>query len=302
MRMNLISSFVVSAMLLTTSSVFGAETMKLQYSTTLYTDERGTSLVRPEGSGCNDNNLLVVSDTGNGQVLKYTVQDRLFKFEGQIKIPQLARPGKAQVNTKGEVLVFDEQHVRIVRLSPEGTFAGYVEPSGMPAPAAWTPRSFAVDSKDNIYILDIASERVLVLDPSGKYIRDVKYPKEYGFFSDVAVTAGGTVLALDAVQRRVFSAAPTAETLSPLSEPLKEFASFPTSIATEKAGLILISDLNGGAIVILNQNGSVQGKYLGMGWKEGQLRYPSQVCLSERGTLFVADRENNRVQIFTVIR
>jgi len=301
MRMKLIPYIVTSAMLIT-APVFGAETLKMQYTTSLYADERGTSLSRPDGAGCNDKNLLVVADTGNGQVLKYVVQDKTFKFEGQVKIPQLSNPGKVQVNAKGEVFVFDEMQVRIVRLSPEGAFVGYVEPTGIPSPAAWTPRSFAVDNKDNIYILDIASERVLVLDPSGKYLRDVKYPKEYGFFSDVTVTAGGTVLALDTVQCRVFSAALNVQTLAPLSEPLKEFALFPTSITTDKSGLILITDRNGGAIVVLNPAGSVQGKYLGMGWKEGQLRYPSQACITESGTLFIADRENSRIQIFTVIR
>jgi hypothetical protein len=44
------------------------------------------------------------------------------------------------------------------------------------------------------------------------------------------------------------------------------------------------------------------GKQLGMGWKEGWLRYPSQMCITAAGELFIADRENNRVQEFMVIK
>jgi hypothetical protein len=301
MRRILIVWLIVCVMLVP-ATVFGTEAIKLHFIKSLYVNERGDGLSRPDGAGCTDKNLLVVSDTGNSQVLKYAVQDQTFKFEGEVKIPQLVNPGKVQVNSKGEVLIFDEKQVRIVRLSADGAFAGYVEPSGMPAPTIWTPRSLAVDRKDNIYLLDIASERVLVLDPSGKYLRDIKYPKEYGFFSDVTVTMGGTVLALDTVQCRVYTAAADAQVFSPLSAPFKEYALFPTSITTDASGLIIVVDQNGGALVVLNQNGTVLGKYLGMGWKEGQLRYPSQVCVSELGTLFIADRENNRIQVFSVTR
>ncbi len=39
-----------------------------------------------------------------------------------------------------------------------------------------------------------------------------------------------------------------------------------------------------------------------MGWKEGLLYYPSQLCINEKGEIFIADRNNNRIQIFTVVQ
>jgi hypothetical protein len=51
-----------------------------------------------------------------------------------------------------------------VRLSPEGTFKGYVDAEGVTSPSAFVPRSFKIDVNDHLYILDIFSGRVLVLN------------------------------------------------------------------------------------------------------------------------------------------
>ena len=37
-----------------------------------------------------------------------------------------------------------------------------------------------------------------------------------------------------------------------------------------------------------------------MGWGEGLVYYPAQLCVTDKDELFVADRYNNRVQAFTM--
>jgi hypothetical protein len=37
-----------------------------------------------------------------------------------------------------------------------------------------------------------------------------------------------------------------------------------------------------------------------MGWKDGFLRYPAHMCVTENGTAFIADRGNNRVDGFLI--
>jgi hypothetical protein len=39
-----------------------------------------------------------------------------------------------------------------------------------------------------------------------------------------------------------------------------------------------------------------------MGWNEGLLYYPSQMCLNEKGEVFIADRGNSRVQVFSIVK
>jgi hypothetical protein len=293
---------MIAGAILFSAGIHAAETVKLRYVAALYNDEHGGNLNRPEGVACSGTNL-VVADSGNGQLLKYVYQQGLFKFEGQVKITELSSPTKVQVNTKGEIYSFDEKQVRIVRINPSGAFDGVVKPTGLPAGESVVPRSFALDGNDNIYILDIASDRVLVLDRSGALQRTVRYPADYGFFSDIAVTAEGTIYALDTVQARLYSAARNAQAFSPLSEPLGQYeVRFPTTVGTDNSGMLFIIDQNGGSIVFLNPAGAVQGKHLGIGWKDGLLRYPAHACISGQGNLFIADRENNRVQVFSVTK
>jgi len=61
-------------------------------------------------------------------------------------------------------------------------------------------------------------------------------------------------------------------------------------------------DQNGGGVVVLGQDGSYRGRQLGMGWKEGLLYYPSQMCVSGGEIAVIADRENSRVQVFKLVR
>jgi hypothetical protein len=39
-----------------------------------------------------------------------------------------------------------------------------------------------------------------------------------------------------------------------------------------------------------------------MGWNDGFVYYPGQLCLNASGDVFLADRNNNRVQIFATPR
>ena len=48
-------------------------------------------------------------------------------------------------------------------------------------------------------------------------------------------------------------------------------------------------------------DGSFLGRKLGMGWNDSQLFYPEGVTISDQGDVFIADRENNRVQQFLVV-
>ncbi len=293
--------FAVMAILSLPLASFSAEAVKLKYLQSVYFDEKGGGLKQPEGVACNEKSLLIVGDTGNDRLIRYTFQDKILKGGSDISIPQLSSPIRVQINSKGEIFALDGKKRRIVRLSPEGKFESYVDPEGVPSPSAFVPRSFRIDRNDNIYILDIFTGRVLVLNPEGKYQKQIPFPKEYGFISDLSVSSKGDILLIDCVKAVVFSAAKESTGFSPLTKSLREYLSFPTSI-TESRGTIYIVDEDGGGIVILGSDGTFVGRQLAMGWIEGLLYFPSQMCVNEKGEAFIADRGNNRVQIFTLVK
>jgi hypothetical protein len=293
---------MIICILLLPMKSFSAETVKLKYIQSVYFDEKSGSMKRPEGVACGEKDLLIVGDTENDRLLRYSYRDRNLKDGTEIKVQQLSNPIRLQINSKGEIFALDGKKRRIIRLNPDGTFKGYVDAEGIPSPSTFVPRSFKIDRNNNIYILDIFSARVLVLNPEGKYQKQISFPKDYGFFSDLSVDSKGTLLLIDCVKAIVFSAAKDSNSFSPLTKNLREYLNFPTSITTDSRGTIFIVDQNGSGIVILGQDGSFQGRQLNMGWNEGLLYYPSQMCINEKGEVFIADRGNSRVQIFTLVK
>jgi sugar lactone lactonase YvrE len=281
---------------------FSAETVKFKYLLSVYSDDRGGGFKQPEGVACNDKSIFVIGDTGNDRLLRYTLEEKSLKAGSEIKIPQLSSPIKVQLNSKGEIFALDGKKRRVVRINPDGSFKSYADPEGVPAPSAFVSRSFKIDRNDNIYILDIFTGRVLILNPEGKYQKEISFPKEYGFFSDLSVDSKGNILLIDCVKAMVFSAAKDSNSFSPLSKSLREYLNFPARLTTDNRGTIYIVDENGSAIVVLGQDGSFLGRQLSMGWTEGLLNFPSQISMNEKGEVFIADRGNNRVQIFTVVK
>ncbi len=291
---------IISILLLSLNS-FGAETVKFRYLQSIYFDDKGGGLKQPEGVACDEKSLLVVGDTGNGRLVRYTFQDKNLKEGSEIKIPQLSNPIRVQINSKGEIFALDGKKRRILQLSPEGGFKGYVDAEGTPSPSSFVPKSFKIDRNNNIYILDIFAGRVLVLNPEGKFQRQIAFPKEYGFFSDLSVDSRGNILLIDCVKAMVFSAAKDSNSFSALTKSLREYSDFPTSITNSK-GTIYIVDEAGGSIIILRADGAFAGRQLGKGWNEGLLYFPSQISVNEKGEVFIADRGNSRVQIFTLVK
>jgi hypothetical protein len=142
---------------------------------------------------------------------------------------------------------------------------------------------------------------VLVLAPDGTVKRQLPLPRDGAVFTAVAVGANGTVYVVDAVAARIWSAAKEATAFKPFTEPLKGYMNFPAHLVTTARGLVVV-DQNGSGLVLIGQDGGYLGRQLGMGWSGGSVYYPGQICVTGAGDVFVADRGNDRVQVFSAVR
>jgi sugar lactone lactonase YvrE len=199
----------------------------------------------------------------------------------------------------GELLVLDGRSRRVARVRLSGELVGFLEPRGE-ALGRIEARSFAVAQEDRVLLLDVAGWRVLVLDAAGTVERSIAIPADVRFPSDVAVDGRGDAYIVDSVAQRVAVARAGETTFAPLGPPLGEDVDFPTSLAADAEGRLFLADEHGGGIVVLGRDGSFRGRPLTAGWKPGFLRYPADVCVDPRGLLFVAERGNDRVQIFEI--
>jgi streptogramin lyase len=276
------------------------QTVVFTHEGTIYAGPEGP-LKAPEGVACTDKGHVVVADTGNQRLVLYTFRDGQLGAGTEVKLPQATAPHRVQLDPKGNVLVLDWKTRKVVRVAADGSFGGVVQPKGIEDAAAVVTASFKVDPGGNVYLLDGRGRRVLVLDPAGTVLSQVALPKESGVVTDIAVGAGGTLYAVDAVKAVVWTAEKGAQTFKPLSASLKDRMSFPSYITVGKGKLYLV-DQNGNGIVVLGIDGSYQGRQLSIGWNDGLVNYPAQLCVTDSGLAFLADRFNNRVQAFTTGR
>jgi len=297
MRKLLVAAFVFAVISSSAGMAFCAQAIMFQPVVSIYTDGDGNGLLSPEDVACTATSV-VVADTGNDRLVRYSVAGNEMKYVSQSKVSQLPSPIRIQIDSKGEILALSGKSRRIVRLGADGQFLANFEMKNVPQGDTVVPRSFKLDKKDNVYVLDIYGGRMIVMNPQGEFIRQVVFPKEFGSFADLVVDSGGTIYLVDSANSQIYSASKDAKSFSPLTQRMKEQMGFPTYITTDNMGLLYVTDQNGGKIVLIGQDGSLKGQKAGRGWVEGLLNYPVGICLNGSGYAFVADRNNNRVQIF----
>jgi len=278
-----------------------AEAVKLRPLPPIWTDGTGSTLSRPEGVACGQG-VVVVADSANRRLVRYTITEARITPDPQIELPSGLFPKQVALDSKGGMRVLDGRSRRIARLAPNGALSGWIDPGAGGVGGTVLVQAVRVGGDDRLYLLDAYGARVVVLDAAGALLREIAYPDEYGFFEDLAVDARGVVFAIDSVGKQLYVASPQEPVLVPLGGSLAEDLDFPAGVAVDDRGHIFVGDQNGGGVVVLGSDGSFRGRQSGWGWKQGLLRYPSQLCLIDGATLFVADRQNNRVQPFTVVQ
>lgn len=280
---------------------FGEEPIRMKHALSVYDDEKGKGLNQPEGVACREDRL-VVADTGNGRIVLYSLQDGEPKGGTEIKLPQVLYPIRVTMGSRGDIFVLDERQRKVARLTREGAFNGYVEISGPPVEGMVVPAGLAVDSMDRLYLLDILGGRVLVLAVDGKFQQQMDFPKDNGFITDLTVDPKGVVFLVDGARSMVYSNAKDPAVFSPITGKMKDELKFPSNVVSDKKGMLFISDQNSGGVVVVGQDGVFRNRLLSMGWKEGTVRYPAQICIGNNGAFFIADRANNRIQMFIPLK
>jgi sugar lactone lactonase YvrE len=274
------------------------EVPKLRHAVTLYADEKGTPLRVPQGVGCGAAGTLLVADSGNGRVLRVEVTGSLATVTAVVSVAEIAYPIRVDGDAAGGLVVLDGKSRRLARLRPDGSFGGWIEvpaAEGAPPPAI---RSFALEPDGAVLAADVAGPRVVEISAAGALQRAIDLPHDARGLTDVAVDGRGSIFALDGVGRRIWVARPGDTVFGPFSGSLAPDVEFPGALATDPSGLLLVADEDGGSIVMLGPDGSFRGRQSAFGWKDGLLRYPTDLCSNGHGLVAVADRENQRVQVF----
>jgi len=161
-----------------------------------------------------------------------------------------------------------------------------------------SPSGIAVGSDGNIYVADTFNNRVQIFNSSGVFqstvgVGDLLVP--YG----IAVGSGGNIYVADTLNDRV-------QVFDSSGNVLSTFGvgdlSFPQGIAVGSSGKIYVADTSNNCVQVFDSSGNVSSP-LGIcslipGSGNGEFSSPGGVAVDGVGKIYVADTNNNRVQVF----
>jgi len=168
--------------------------------------------------------------------------------------------------------------------------------------------SVDVDSKDNVYVFNRGNHPMIVFDSEGNVLRSWG---EGIFTNPHAVTIGpdDTVWCVDNVDHSIRQFTPEGKLLFTLAEPNKPSPMMsgkpfnrPTRVAIDpRNGEILVADGYGNARV---HRFSADGNGLLASWGEsgtepGQFNIVHDIAIDRNGWIYIGDRENRRIQVFS---
>jgi hypothetical protein len=73
---------------------------------------------------------------------------------------------------------------------------------------------------------------------------------------------------------------------------------WPTGLAAEPGGTLLVVDRHVGRVLVLDATGQVAGLGSRQGWEPGLLLFPAGIARLPGGLVLVADEGNGRAQLF----
>jgi DNA-binding beta-propeller fold protein YncE len=252
---------------------------------------------------------LTVADTGNRRLLFFDPQGDLFKYAGRFDAGgKLGAPFCVAELSGGRLLVAERGKAALTLCDPKTNTAASAQLEGVPQAGRLVPGRFCAGSDGRLYLIDNGLSRILVLSAELRFEREVTLAEEgFGGFSDVRVDRRGNLYALETLRGLVHVFDPQLKRVRSFGSRAAEgegaaLFEFPVSLALDRQGNVYVLDSHRAQLIVCDPEGRLQWRLGGFGWKEGSFNGPSYVAIDGLNRIFVADRLNNRIQVFAPLR
>ncbi len=243
-------------------------------------------LTAPRAVAVVPNGDILVADSAAKRVLRYSGQGNLL---GELP-GQFAEPFDLAVSPAGEVYVLDSDLGTVFKFDPAGNLTGVVG-GGL---GTYKPRGLGLDGQGRLYIADTGRDRVLVLGPDGKLLRQIdKTQTPFQQPTDVAVDGTGNLYVAVPMEGRLLKFDANGRYLGDWGLTVTNTIDAPHPAFTPD-GVLVVSDPGQRRVLLLSSDGLPVGALAPGG--EGLLRLPVGVTSDGLGNIFVADKGDASVK------
>ena len=261
----------------------------------------------PEDIAFSEDGTFFVVDSGMNQVKQFTRTGELLNYWGS----RGQDPGEFEqaravaISNTGKVYVADLGNSRIQVFDLAGNFITTWGSYGSGNGEFIYPRGIATDSTGNVYVVDEHNHRVQKFSETGTFLLtwgnpgsgDLQFQRTTG----ITIDTNDLVYVMDAGNAKVKVFNTDGELQS--SIPLEHDYQYPeyhfSSLTVDRNGNIFYSESQPNSLVKISPNGLKLYEWGEGPRPEGRFDYLHGLGINSLGNVFVADRFNNRIQVFS---
>ena len=241
--------------------------------------------------------------------LTMQVKERELAIVGELDLKlfpgdKLKWPHGIAVNAKEMVAITDYQGNCVYKVDKEGKCLRKIGRKGRNAGQFNQPCGVTYLNDNEILIADAMNHRIQHFD-----VQTGTFVKSFGkggvaageFYCPVDVTLDEQqhIVVTDRSNHRIHVITQQGETISIFGDSGPEKLNHPTSCIPYK-NMFLVSDRDNDCIKVFDQSGTFLHKFGKQGNLDGQFNWPCAMLVDRSSNLLVCDRDNNRVQQFTL--
>jgi DNA-binding beta-propeller fold protein YncE len=256
-----------------------------------------------------DGSRIYVTQTGGGQ--ETVVLDGKGNRVGELKPPTEVSTRASQLYVAvdpltGDVYATDRSAGRVYIYAADGTYRGVLAPN--PDPGPWQPLGITFDQSGNVYISDAggAFQSVRKLDRTGNVVLTIGAAGMLSFPNGIAVDKAGVIYVTDSNNGRLLVFDPAGTKLGLVQRgPATGELSLPRGIAIDDQNHLYVVDAVGQGVQVYRPMGSGDlapryvAKFGREGTVDGTFEFPNGVAVDARGRVYVADWNNDRIQVWS---
>jgi sugar lactone lactonase YvrE len=212
------------------------------------------------------------------------------------------------------IYVCDEASHRIQYFSMNGTFLGKFGQWGRGTHDIVNPVCVTFQPDGTVYVVERDNNRIHYFTPNGSHLGMWGTPGpgdgQFNMPAGAAFAPDGTIFITDRMNHRVQHFTPTGIFLGKFGTQGTGDGQFkePFGIGVSTSGVVYVADSQNCRVEYFTTNGTFLGKWGSVGNANGQFGQnnaynngSAHINIDERGLIYVADPNNNRIQIFDAV-